>query len=172
MIYRFCPMCGSHLVDRELEGIARQVCAECGFIRYRHSSPCVGVLVMNGGKVLLVKRATEPYKGYWDIPGGFLEAGEHPAAGSVREIEEETGLAIEPTEILGVYVDVYGPEQEPTLNICYLARILGGEARAGSDAEELHWFPIDALPREIAFAWEAEALATLRHRLAGEAGKQ
>jgi len=112
-------------------------------------------------RVLLVKRAVEPFRGYWDIPGGFLESGEHPADGARREILEETGLLIEPTEVLGFFMDVYGPEDEPTLNICYLARVVGGEEKAGSDAAEMRWFPVDQLPKQIAFRWEREALDLL-----------
>ena len=112
-------------------------------------------------QVLLVRRAVEPFRGYWDIPGGFLESGEHPAAGARREVREETGLEIEPTEVLGFFMDVYGPEQEPTLNICYLSRIIGGEEKAGSDAAETRWFLLDQLPEQLAFAWEREALDLL-----------
>jgi ADP-ribose pyrophosphatase YjhB (NUDIX family) len=79
------------------------------------------VLAVKEGQLLLVRRAIEPYYGYWDIPGGFLEAGEHPEAGAIREMEEETGLVIEPVEILGLYMSTYGPAGEPTLNICYVA---------------------------------------------------
>jgi len=50
--------------------------------------------VVKGGRLLLVKRGVEPYKGCWDIPGGFLEAGEHPEDGAVREGQEETGLKL------------------------------------------------------------------------------
>jgi len=64
--------------------------------------------------------------------------------------------------VVGIYMDVYGEEQEPTLNICYLATVIGGEERAGSDATETAWFPLDALPEQIAFTWEREALEAVR----------
>ena len=126
--------------------------------------PSADIPALQGQEVLLVKRAVEPFKGYWDIPGGFLESGEHPADGARREVLEETGLVIEPTEVVGFYMDVYGPEDEPTLNICYLARVVGGEEEAGSDAEGMEWFPLDALPERIAFRWEREALEAVRRR--------
>ena len=162
MTYTYCPKCATTLVTRQLDDHDRQVCHKCTFIYYLNSSPCVGVLVVDEGKVLLVKRGIEPFKGYWDIPGGFLESGEHPAEGVVREMREETGLLVKPTEMLGFWMDVYGPEQEPTLNICYLAVPVGGELAAGSDAVDLHWHPISNLPEQIAFTWELEALALLR----------
>jgi len=72
--FRFCPNCGVALSLDE----GPQVCGDCGAEHYEHSYPCAGALVVKGGRLLLVKRGVEPYKGCWDIPRGFLEAGEHP----------------------------------------------------------------------------------------------
>ena len=168
MRYAFCPVCKGELELRSTGGTERQVCSKCGFVFYQHSRPCAGVFVVRDREVLLVKRAQEPFKGYWDIPGGFLEAGEHPAAGAVREVLEETGLVVEPVELLGLFMDTYGPEQIPTLNVLYLAKAVGGEQRAGSDAAQMHWFRLDALPREIAFAWSADAVRLLRDRMSAQ----
>ena len=166
MPYTFCPQCAARLTPRRLDGKDRLACPNCDFVFYNNSLPCVGVLALHEGKVLLVKRAVEPYKGYWDIPGGFLESLEHPEAGAEREFLEETGLRIHPTEILGFFMDTYGPDEEPTLNICYLAELAGGSGKPGSDAVELGWFPLDALPEDIAFNWERDAIHMLRDRLA------
>ncbi len=183
MPYKFCPQCATPLEPREVEGRTLPACPACGWVFYNNSAPCVGVVVVRPGpgghvqenpapalreEVLLVERGIEPFKGWWDIPGGFLESGEHPAEAARREVLEETGLEIEPVEVLDFYMDVYGPENEPTLNICYLAQVVDGEERAGSDAERLGWFPLDALPDKIAFNWEREALETIRARRVGE----
>jgi 8-oxo-dGTP diphosphatase len=164
MTYSFCPKCGQALHCRPIDGVERLACSSCGFIFYQNSKPCVGVLAVKEGQLLLVRRAIEPYFGYWDIPGGFLEAGEHPEAGAIREMVEETGLVIEPVEILGLYMSTYGPAGEPTLNICYLAEVAGGQPRPASDASDLRWFDLDDLPEQIAFDWSHEALARLRQR--------
>ena len=163
--YTFCPKCGSLLTVRRVDNKERQACSHCDFILYENSRPCVGVLTLDENRLLLVQRAIEPFKGYWDIPGGFLEAGEHPATGAVREVREETGLLIEPTELLGIFMDVYGPAREPTLNICYIAKPVGGQPQTGSDAAKMHWFSIDALPDDVAFEWANEALDLLKRRL-------
>jgi 8-oxo-dGTP diphosphatase len=165
MPYSFCPRCAARLTPRRLEGRSRPVCPDCGFVDYNNPLPCVGVLALDHGKVLLVKRAVEPFKDYWDIPGGFLESDEHPDVGARREFLEETGLHIEPAEALGFFMDTYGQDQEPTLNICLLARVVGGEQHAGSDAADLRWFPLDGLPDGIAFNWERRALDLLIERL-------
>ncbi len=165
MPYTFCPYCGERLALRPVDGRELPACPACSFIFYNNSAPCVGVLVTNScSEVLLVKRAIEPAIGCWDIPGGFLESGEHPEAGAKRELLEETGLEIELTELLGFFMDVYGEEKEPVLNICYLARTIGGEPHPGDDAAEIAWFPLDDLPDNIAFAWEREALKMLLGR--------
>jgi ADP-ribose pyrophosphatase YjhB (NUDIX family) len=163
MRYLFCPKCGKPLTSRLIDQHERLACTRCFFIFYQNSKPCVGALILDRGKLLLVKRAGEPFKGYWDIPGGFLEAGEHPEAGVLREILEETGLHIQVGELLGIFMDIYETTGDPTLNIFYTATVSGGEARAGSDASGLQWFDLKALPQQIAFKSAHEVLALLRN---------
>ncbi|MFD9225946.1 NUDIX hydrolase [Streptomyces sp. NPDC060064] len=75
---------------------------------YKNSKPCAGVLIEDTRGVLLIRRAIAPYRGYWDIPGGQCEAGEHPADTAVREALEETGWEIKITELFGVWRDSEG----------------------------------------------------------------
>lgn len=162
MAYKFCPECAERLETRTVDEQCLQACRKCGFVHYNNPRPCVGVLLVEGGRVLLVQRAVEPFKGYWDVPGGFLNSDEHPAEAARREMLEETGLAAAPTEVLGFWMDRYGEEDFHTLNICYLAERAGGEERAGSDAVTMRWFPLDEFPEALAFNWVREALELLR----------
>ncbi|HYX11177.1 MAG TPA: NUDIX hydrolase, partial [Candidatus Acidoferrum sp.] len=99
--WTFCPRCRTELAgDR-----ARLTCAACGFVVYASSKPTAGALCVENGRILLARRAEEPFKGRWDIPGGFLEEGEDPVAGLRRELKEETGLDVEPQRFLGVWMD-------------------------------------------------------------------
>ncbi|MFB0534266.1 MAG: NUDIX domain-containing protein [Anaerolineae bacterium] len=164
----FCPRCGGSLIQRYVEGRERQVCSRCGRIHYKNAKPCACALVIQDGRVLLVRRAIEPFYGYWDIPGGFLEADEHPAAGVVREMEEETGLRIRLTALLGIYVDTYGAEDEYTLNIHYLAEVVSGEPHPASDALELAWFAPHELPSDLAFRSDYQALEDWQRAMRGE----
>ena len=164
----FCPHCGGPLVQRHVEGRERQVCSCCRRIHYRNAKPCACALVVQDGRVLLVRRAIEPFYGYWDIPGGFLEADEHPAAGVVREIEEETGLRIRLTALLGIYIDTYGAESEYTLNIHYLAKVVSGEPRPASDVSELAWFAPHEQPSDLAFHSDYQALEDWQRAMRGE----
>ena len=163
MKYSFCPKCGSRLALRLIDQYERLVCDRCDFVFYQNSKPCVGALIVDQDKLLLVRRGAEPFKGYWDIPGGFLEPGEHPEAGAMREIFEETGLQIQLGDLLGIFMDIYETSGDPTLNIFYTATVAGGEARPGSDATHLQWFDLDALPQQIAFKSAHEVLALLQN---------
>lgn len=118
--------------------------------------------------MLLARRAVEPYKGMWDVPGGFLEEGEHPVDGLRRELREETGLEIEPGEFFGVWMDRYGGDSTAlaTLNLVWTARVLGGEPVPADDVSELRWFAVDELPSaaEVAFAMVPQVLSAWRLR--------
>jgi 8-oxo-dGTP diphosphatase len=154
----FCRACGTPLAQRIVDERSRNVCPACGQIHWRNAKPCAGALVLRNGKVLLVRRSIEPFRGYWDIPGGFCEADEHPTETAVREVREETGLEIELTGLLGLWMDDYGGSA--TLNVYYLARPLSRRIHVGDDANGAAWFAPDALPRSIAFANGRQALKT------------
>ena len=116
------------------------------------------MIVDDAGRVLLGRRAFDPAAGRWDLPGGFLEEHEDPVTALRREVREETGLDVEPTTLVGFYLEPY--ENRVVLCITWLARVVGGEERAGDDLVELEWFARDAIPYdELAFAHYAAALS-------------
>ena len=145
----FCPACGTALVGKVLDHRRRGVCPSCSRVHWRNAKPCAGALVLRNGKVLLVRRIIEPFRGYWDIPGGFCEADEHPAETALREVREETGLEIELTSLLGIWLDLY--LETPTLNVYYSGRPLSRRLQVGDDAGGAAWFSPEALPPRIAF---------------------
>jgi 8-oxo-dGTP diphosphatase len=164
--WHWCPRCREAL---RTDG-SRVDCPACGFVAYASSKATAGALVVDGGRVLLARRAREPFKGAWDIPGGFLEEGEHPLDGLRRELREETGLEVEPVDFLGIWMDRYGGDStaEATLNLYWTARVVSGEPQPADDVDELHWFAPDELPApdELAFVNVPLVLAewTRRHR--------
>ena len=102
----------------------------------------VGAVVVQDGRVLLVLRGTEPLKGHWTLPGGMLELGEALAAGTVREVREETGLDVEPIELVEVLDRIHreaGRVRYHYVIADYLCRVTGGELRAASDADAVRW---------------------------------
>lgn len=110
----------------------------------------VGAIIIEGDRVLLVKRAHPPIQGQWSIPGGVLEVGEMVREAAIREAREETGLVVEPGELLGVYDrilrDAERRVQYHYVLIDFLCRPIGGEVLAASDAAEVRWFIREQLP--------------------------
>jgi ADP-ribose pyrophosphatase YjhB (NUDIX family) len=154
-----CPRCGGELE----RGEGRVTCRVCGSVFYAESAPAITALVRDDeGRILLARRAFEPDAGLWDMPGGFLEAGEHPLDGLRRELEEETGVSADSGEFVGAYVDTYGdePGAGTVLNLVWTAEIGSGELVPSDDVSELRWFAADELPAEdeLAFNWIAPAL--------------
>jgi len=103
----------------------------------------VGAVIVDGGRALLVRRATEPLKGEWSVPGGMLELGEKLRDGVRREALEETGIEVESGELLDVFdsifIDDQGRTQYHYVLIDYLCRPISGEAQAGTDVSEVRW---------------------------------
>jgi len=110
----------------------------------------VGVLIREGDRYLIVKRAAEPDAGLWSIPGGLVEIGEKAADAAAREAEEETGLDVEIVDILGVVDKVVRDEEDRIkfhfVIVDYLAKPKGGSLRAASDALEARWVKAEELP--------------------------
>jgi mutator protein MutT len=118
----------------------------------------VGGVVVREGRVLLIRRGKEPLLGRWVVPGGTVELGETLESALVREMEEETGLLVEPLEVLTVFDRIERDGERVVYHfviVDYLCRWLSGEARAASDALEVAW----ASPAELpAYDLPAKAL--------------
>ena len=115
-------------------------------------SPLVGVgaVIVQNAQVLLIRRGTAPLLGEWSLPGGVLECGETLREAVVREAREETGLTVEPGEMLGVYERVIrsddGRVRYHFVLIDYFCRPVSGDLQAGTDAADVRWFTPEQLP--------------------------
>ena len=114
-------------------------------------------LIEKAGSVLLVKRAVEPGKGDWGLPGGFIESGETITAAALREVKEETNLDCRILDIWDACSDLDGYYGD-VLVVCYRLEITGGTMKAGDDAMDLGFFEKDNLPR-LAFRCHARFLS-------------
>ena len=144
----FCSNCGARLA-----GLAPVTCQDCGTTHYLNAKPCGGALLVHEGRLLLVRRAIEPWRGRWDIPGGFCDQREHPRDAAERELWEETGIRGRATRLVGLWVDEYDGDQV-CLNVYYeMEPVDGVDPHTGSDEVfELGWFGPDELPLgEISF---------------------
>ena len=127
-------------------------CAQCGAALVpRNPFPTVDIVLYRAGHgVLLIERRNPPHG--WALPGGFIDYGESAEQAAVREALEETGLAVRLAGLLGVYSD---PDRDPrfhTLSVVYEATAdQDATPCAGDDAKNARFFPLDALPSNMAF---------------------
>lgn len=150
--FRFCPADGTGLSEPRPSGGV--TCPLCGRSWYRNPAPAVGAVILEGNKALVTVRAREPEKGRLDLPGGFLEPGDHPADGLVREAQEELGveLEVDGTPVL-LAPHTYGPEGVWVLAIGFRARIANGEPTPTDDVAGIRWLSAPDLD-DADFAWE------------------
>lgn len=137
----------------------RRTCPSCHYVYYTDPKVGVGVAVLDGGKLLLVRRAMNPERGKWSLPAGFVDQGEDPRATAAREALEETGLVVTVESVIDVFYNPPG-QGGASIFILYRAQRVGGELVAGDDAEAAAFFGLDQLP-ELAFASTRAAVALL-----------
>jgi ADP-ribose pyrophosphatase YjhB (NUDIX family) len=158
---KFCYACGNSLTRETVDGHLRFVCNQCHTVTYINSKPCVGALIIRDERILLTQRKNSPFQGFWDIPGGFLESGEHPEAGLRRELQEELGMELTIESLFGIFMDTYGEKGAPTLNIIYQCQHLYEPRFTHDDIVDYQWFSLNNLPANIAFKSTQEALDQL-----------
>ncbi len=147
----FCANCGVELRlgVPPMEHRERLACPDCGHVAYVNPRLVVTVIpVTDAGEAVLIRRGIEPGAGFWAQPGGFLEVDETLAEGAVRETLEETGLLVEPGEIVGLYTRL----EAAVVTLVFEGRIVGGAARTTPEALEVRAFAAAAIPwDEVAF---------------------
>ncbi|MFN7702252.1 MAG: NUDIX domain-containing protein [Deltaproteobacteria bacterium] len=142
---RFCPRCGAPLTPFEDEGRTRLRCAgrgsepACGFVHYGNPTPVVAAIVQEGQDVILVRNQGWPPT-WFALVTGFLEAGETPEQGILRELREEIGLDAEIRSLVGVYAFT----QRNEVIVAYHVEVRG-EPVLGAELEAFKRVPIAKL---------------------------
>jgi ADP-ribose pyrophosphatase YjhB (NUDIX family) len=161
MIFSFCPLCASPMTPYEDDGFAREKCSQCGWVHYHNSRTTVSAIIAKDGKVLLCKRASDPFKSKWDLPGGYLEEQESPEDGLRREMKEELGielLSIKLSSVIGpCYYPFDGQDQWNTDIYYEITTSDVPRAMSHSDVESVAWFDPDHLP-DMAFDMNVKAI--------------
>ncbi len=158
--FEFCPHCATALADRQVGGRVRKACPSCGWVHFRNPAVGVAGVVIDDGRLLLVKRGpTATRSGLWCIPCGYLDYGEEVRAGAAREVVEETGLVVDIGRVLWIASNYHDPAKL-TVGIWFEATVVGGDLEAGDDAVEAGYFPLDDLP-DLAFETDAELIRSL-----------
>ncbi len=155
----FCQVCGQPMTDQIKFGKPHRVCPDCGFIHFDDPKVAVVAFVEQDQRVLLVRRAMNPERDRWALPGGFVDYGEDPREATRREVLEETGLDVHVTRLIDVNGGQHG-SGSASIVIVFAAEVVGGTAEARDDADALLWYAAsDPLP-EIAFESTRSLLET------------
>lgn len=142
---RFCPRCASALEPRLEGGRERPACPACGYVVYRNPVAVALVLARDDtDRLLLVRRANEPLRGFWAPPAGYVEVDESVEEAAMRETREETGIDVTLEGLEGVYSGA----GLGIVVVVYRGRVVGGRAVAGDDVEELGLFRPGQLPAQ------------------------
>lgn len=167
--FDFCPSCATKLED--VEDGAGKGCPNCGRKWYPNSAPTVGAAIVRDGEALITKRGRAPEKGKFDIPGGFLEAGEDALVGLRRELKEELGIEVDVSidDVVQMETHTYGEEGGYVLAIGFFARLASGEPSPSDDVADIKWVTLDELD-EVDFAWEHDRELVRKALLAAGGG--
>ena len=145
-LFHFCPKCGSQ--DFEIHNALSRHCANCGFTYYQNPRASTAAFILNNkGELLVAKRAKEPAQGTLDLPGGFVDNEENAEEGMAREIKEETGLDVSPSDLVYQFsvpnIYRYSGMDIHTLDLFFVCHVDDdAQIKANDDAAELQWVPL------------------------------
>lgn len=157
---RFCAACGAPVAAAERHGEVAWACA-CGHVQFLRPTVGVAVVIVEEGQILLVRRAYGPKAGQWCIPCGHVGWNEDVRDAARRELAEETGVVAELGPVLDVHTNRWRPERQ-TVGVWFAGRRVGGELRAGDDAAEVRFVPLQSPGVELAFPTDELVIDQLR----------
>ncbi len=174
IFYQYCPVCGVAYKKEAIKDTytnKKYICSNhnCRYVLYLNSKPTVGAIILKNRKLLLVKRNWHPFKGLWQLPGGFMEYGERPEEALRREIREELNMDIERMLLYSVgedkyqnYLDEQRFEEYSFLPITFLVKLKPGKIKISDDVAEFRYFDLNQIQFDrIAFVDQKKLIKKL-----------
>lgn len=154
----YCYDCGAQLTWQPIENRQREICPHCGWVYYPQLKVSAAAMVIQDGRLLLIRRATPPWQGCWYLPAGYVEADEDPKRAAERELWEETGLQAQCNALHGAYFFDDDPRGNGLL-LVYRSHLTGGELNLNGEADRADFFGADELPDPLTGAGHDRAIA-------------
>jgi ADP-ribose pyrophosphatase YjhB (NUDIX family) len=144
---KYCPFCRSPLKNSVNH---QKSCTKCAYTYYNNPRSTASIIIQNNDKILMAKRAWHPFKGYWDLIGGFVDYYETPEEAVIREVKEETGLIINDPKLIriakGIYTDYDTKQKLSVIDHQFILKDFTGNPIATDDVAEIKWFSKQDLP--------------------------
>ena len=153
---KYCSLCSSRLELSRIQGKVRHCCKTCHHIVYLDPKVATVTIVESTHNILLVKRSIQPHLGKWSLPSGYVDRGEKVEEAAIREIKEETNLAVTLIDLIGVYSG-----KGPVILIVFRAYPANGFPTPGEEVSDISWFQIDNLP-ELPFPFDDDIISDYR----------
>lgn len=145
----YCPDCGAPLEAQWHENRERDFCPRCQRIHYRQLKVGAGGIIESDGKLLLLQRTHQPFKGCWNLPAGYAEVDESPYQTVVREVFEEVGLRVEVNRLFDLFFYQDDPRGNGIL-VVFKCHVIGGGHQISREAGNFQYFAPDELPAQLA----------------------
>ena len=159
---KYCPACATPLKIKDVFGTQRPACSSCGHVVYHDPKVAATCIVEREGRILMIRRALQPGIGLWSMPGGYVDRGEVVEEAAAREVLEETGLIVDVGQLVGLFSE----KGRPVIVAAFAAKETGGALRAGTEAQEVGFFPQEDLP-PLAFPRDVQILERWREQRDG-----
>ena len=154
---KYCHNCGKILEWRRVEQKQRPYCPQCQRFYYVQLKVGAGGVIEQDGKLLLIQRTNDPFRGCWNLPAGYVEVDESPLQAAIREVFEETGLQVEIEKLVDLYFFVDDPRGNGIL-IVYKCVPIGGRLKETLEGVKPTFFKEVDIPKNLAGGGHNQAI--------------